>query len=387
MMKPEDETVKSRHNRQLRLQKLPVYLMNVLLWIPPQSSLKNRVLLKIMLGFHAFRLILWLAINVIIFYAVFESKMYKFVPTMHKIAFPMNNILLFIHEWFFLYKSLNQKKQLQLFENLDSTNIHSTWPKGHVIPLIVSVFCACLEIALMAVTETTTWSDEQNIYIFKFMSKNTIFTGFIFFCVLSRIYGVTVYFLYTPYIAYLCFAIQAKLEQCHRAIVSHTKLEMENFTNLLHEVLQEIWFVNGLYEKNTGFFVAVSALNIMSNLYTGIAFGKCYSYWMFAVVGCFAGTLATFLWITASVHSKVRWSRMFSFHLLQAKANMYSGVIVGLLQICQISEGLKAKYLTNWRTVSSSARDQVRQISQETSTILLFNLTTSFEPHAGSVVS
>ncbi len=314
MIKPENEEENPKNNGKFRIQKLPVYFMNILLWIPPQSALKNNTLLRIILGFHVVALVTWLGAHYLIFHAAIGSKMYKYIPTIHSVAFSVNTVMLFSHGCFFLFKTVNTKKQLQLIHTLD--NVTSTWSKEYVMCLILLVLSAFGQMVVITMTEIYSWFKEQNYYMFGFVQDFNVIKGIFIVSVLSRVYQMSAFFLFTPYFAYLCFTIQTKLEQCFKSVSDMRKLEIDRFANLLCAIVEAVSDVNTLYETNIGLFIATSAMSIMTSLYMGIVFGKCYSYWTFALVGCFAMTLATFLLVTASVHTKVRMHRQWKCFLL-----------------------------------------------------------------------
>ncbi len=304
MIKPAEQVHKPGDLWHFRLQKLPVYLMNILLWIPPHCALKNKMLLKVILGFHILFLMFWVVINIIFFCAVFESNFIKIVPPMHFVAYSTNNLLVLCHEWLFLFKSLNQKKQLQLVDKLEKTAC--TVPKTYTVLLVMLLLFACGEIALISFVDSQLWFGDYVYEIFRFMQTDSVIKAYAILSILSRVYEITVYFLFTPYFAYLCLLVQTKLQQCHKIISCEYKLDMKEFTPLVCEALEQLGVVNSLYETNTGLFVGASSILTMTWLYMAIVFRECFSNLLFAESFCFVFALGSFLCVTGTVHTKVR---------------------------------------------------------------------------------
>ncbi len=296
------------HNceRKFKLHKLPVHLMTLLMWIPPACALKNRKLLKIILSYHLLMHVFWLINISVVSYAVLISQLYTIFPKTYMFLLLLYLVLLMCHDWYFLFTVFNQKKQLKLLETVHSINGDCVWPPKYTILLSVLSVLACVEASLVAFMEQQLWSGEFIEYAFSFLGNNFNVKIYSAFYVLFRVYQITGFFLYTPYLASLCLMVKGELNKCFITISSEEKLKTEKFGNELYKTTKLISLVNFQFEINNGIFLIVAVSSVMFWLYFGTVFRECYSYWIFAQIGCFASTLICFLWICATIHTKVR---------------------------------------------------------------------------------
>ncbi len=295
---------KSREKGQLRLEKFPVYLLNVLLWIPPQCALKNRMMLIIIMTFHAMVLIFWLGSNCLFFYAIYQSKIYIILPKIYIFLISSYNVLLLSHKWLFLYKVWNAKKQLNFNNTLE--NICGVWLPKHKILLVLFFLSACVQIALMTLVEVHLWSGELVYHVFSSLGEFFPKQAFSVIYVPLRIYQLLSVFLYPLYFASLCLKIYSLSDQSFFRTCINSTMKIDQVGKELCKIVKLISLVNARFQTNNSLFLAHTFASVMIWLYFGIVFRECYSYWIFTQVGCFATTLASFLWISSTIHTKVR---------------------------------------------------------------------------------
>ncbi len=280
--------------------------MTLLMWIPPACALKNRRWLKIILAYHIVLNILWLLVSCVFFFGLYQSELYIIFPKVFTLLLASYNVLQTCYTWHFVYRIFSHQRKVRLCDILENAREDYVWPAKYTMLLAILPVCVCVQIALITFVEVQLWSGEVVEDMFSFLVENSLLNIYIIVFILLRIYHFIGYFMYTPFVACLCLTIKTHLDICFVSLSSQDEPEIEFLKAKLCQIVKFIYQVNSQFEIHNSLYLIVASSFTMIWLYLGIIFHECYSNWIFAQIGCFVTSLASFIWIASTIHTQVR---------------------------------------------------------------------------------
>ena len=293
------------------VSKLPIYVLNVLQWIPDVSKSRAYTRLKIitMIVFH----VLGLSSELCFHYGLIEMYQDVNTPTVLKYTLTVPSLYLTLNAYLFIFTSWTKRKNQELLHKfINDSNIHYKWTFNNKF-YILCMTCHALAgiFAAWFVTEFLIRHDSMIIY--HFIKSEAIKTSVGYSVSIYVCYLASIYYFFPIYIAYNCICFTISMNELNEDLHEYSQENPINTINIFNtfvkgfnELLNIINNFDGICSKNIALFMVMSVSNAACWLHLAIVFNDCKMTGTIVVVFFCESISLMLLMITAAIlHSNV----------------------------------------------------------------------------------
>ena len=271
-----DQRVSSRFT----VSKLPIYVLNVLQWIPnvSRSRALSRLQIIIMTMLHA----LGFSSELCFYYGLIEMYQDVNTPIVLKYTLTVPSLYLILNAYLFIFTSWTKRRNQELLHKfINDSNIYDKYTFKNKLCILCMTCHALMGIfASWFVTEFLIRHDPSIIYHFIKSETFETFVAYIFSMYIC--YLTSIYFFFPLYIAYNCICFTISLNELNEELHEYcpenpinTVNKFNTFVTGFNELLNIINNFDGICNKNIALFMLMSISNAACWLYLAIVFDDC----------------------------------------------------------------------------------------------------------------